>query len=216
MWQVPRRAKHLILYELRYLLFIYISLLRAILIRSITDLVCVRDVHNTLLSQHRLPINRTLILANLLWGDQVLERLVADLLGAGADLVSVDFDWKFFDKLLEHLVCQIGEEVLDLPEIQFVIVFFQKSYDVSLWVVFDVGLVVTRLWVEHWFDGLDLANWVHILNFPQYDFLTLVLILEHRAEEVRVWQSMEEDRCLIQLITQYSNPVEHRFIYIPK
>jgi len=41
--QVPRGAKHLLLDELRYLLLQSISLLQAVLVRSLTDLVSVRN-----------------------------------------------------------------------------------------------------------------------------------------------------------------------------
>lgn len=220
--QVPGRAQYLVFNEFRNLLLEVISLLRAILVRGVADLVSVRNVLDASHPQHGLPVESTLIPADHLWRDQVLDGLVTELLGAGADLVLVYLHRDLLDELFAHLVGEVGEQVLNLLEVYLILVFLQKSDDVSLRVLLDVGLVNSRLRVAHVLNGLDLPHGVNVLNFSQNDLLDILavfvflLVLEVGAEEVCVLRLVEEHRRSVELVAQDSDALEQILVDVSK
>ena len=54
--------------------------------------------------------------------------------------------------------------MLNLPEIDFIIIFLQKSYNICFGVFFDISLVIPWLWVIYVDSRLNLSYRVDILD----------------------------------------------------
>lgn len=147
---------------------------------------------------------------------QVGLGLITELAGTRAHLVPIDLHGNLLDELFEHLVCQVREQMLYLPEVQSVIVLLQKSNDVSFGMLLDMLLIRPRLWIVNRQEWLNLSHRIYVLNFAKDHLLLTFLILEEGAKEICVLWFVVEQWSSIQLIAENCNALELALIDVTK
>jgi polyphosphate kinase len=163
-----------------------LALLLTVLIACIADLSRLFQVGNAKLREVDLAAAGALVLADILWADEILDRVIGQRVQAAHSFaeISLDIDLNVAHEFLQLLVRQVREELLDLCKLDAVVVLLEEAQDVSLAPELAEVLVAAAARVVDLLDRLNLADGVGVVQLADDDLPLPLPVGVQRAEEV--------------------------------